>query len=59
MNKKTIWVGALIAASVPVVSALTTFDPAQIGDWRTWAAGLAAASVLSLALYVSARLTAE
>lgn len=59
MNRKTVWVGAVIAASVPVVSALTTFDPTQIGDWRAWAAGLAAASVRSLALFVSAKLAGE
>jgi hypothetical protein len=44
---------------VPVVSAFTTFDPSQITDWRAWAAGLAAASVRSLALFVSARLAGE
>lgn len=59
MNKKTVWVGALIAATVPVVGALTTFDPEKVVDLRAWAVGLAAASVRSLALYVSARLTTE
>jgi len=59
MNRKTLWVGAVIATAVPVVSAFTTFDPSQITDWRAWAAGLAAASVRSLALFVSARLAGE
>lgn len=59
MNRKTLLVGALIAVTVPVVEALTKFDPQAVTDWRSWAVGLAAASVRQGAVYVLAQIAAR
>jgi len=56
VNWKTLAVGALITATVPVAEALLTFDPDSITDWRKWAVGIAAGSVRQLASYVLARI---
>ena len=56
MNWKTIGVGVLITATVPVAEALLTFNPESITDWRAWAVGIAAGSVRQVASYVLARI---
>ena len=45
MDKRTVIVGVIVGASVPIVEALVQFDPMVIADWRTWIVGIAAASV--------------
>ena len=59
MKMSTWIVGALIAATVPLAEALTTFDPEAILDWRKWAVGLAAGSVRQVAVYLLAQLAAS
>lgn len=60
MNWKTLAVGILVAGSVPVLEALTTFDPEKITDLRVWAIGLGAgfvrqAAVAAIAVIASRR----
>ena len=59
MDKKTLLVGALIAGAVGLAQVLVTFDPTEIGDWRTWAVGLIGAFVRPVAAYVVAKFATE
>lgn len=52
MSAKTILVGVLITASVPVLEALTKFNADAVTDWRAWVVGLGSASVRQAAAYL-------
>jgi len=43
-----VW-GIVTSVVVTLATALLTFDPMQITDWRVWAAGLSGAAVRSAA----------
>lgn len=58
-STRTLVVGALVAASVPVFEALVHFDPATITDWRTWLVGLGAGSVRQVAVFALAEIAAR
>lgn len=47
---KTVLVGVLVAGSVPVLEALTTYEPEKVTDYRVWAVGLGAAFVRQAAV---------
>jgi hypothetical protein len=57
MDYRTLLIGALIAATVPIAQALTTFNPEAITDWRAWAVGIAAGAVRQVAVYIVARIS--
>ncbi len=50
--KKNIVAGIIIAGAVGVAQVLVTFDPAEVGDWRTWAVGLVGAFIRPAAAWV-------
>lgn len=53
INKhEAVFVGALIATSVPIFEALAALDPDKISDVKAWALGVFAASVRQLAIYL-------
>lgn len=53
MNRRMLIVGAAITAAVPLLEALTTVDPYAVTDWHAWAAGIGAASVTQLMVYLT------
>ena len=56
MDYHTLIIGALVTASVPLAEAAANFNPDAITDVRTWAVGVAAASVRQIGVYVLAKL---
>ena len=56
MDYRTLIIGALVTASVPLAEAAANFNPDAITDLRTWAVGVAAASVRQVGVYVLAKL---
>lgn len=56
MDYRTLVIGALVTASVPLAEAAANFNPEAISDWRTWGVGIAAASVRQVGVYVMAKL---
>lgn len=56
MDYRTLVIGALVTASVPIVEALARFDPSTIADWRVWATGIAAGCVRQVGVYFLAKL---
>lgn len=56
MDYRTLVIGALVTASVPLAEAAANFNPDAITDVRTWAVGVAAASVRQVGVYVLAKL---
>ena len=56
MDYRTLIIGALVTASVPLAEAAANFNPDAITDWRTWVVGVAAASVRQVGVYVLAKL---
>lgn len=54
---KALFVGALIMAATPLLTALAAFDPVKITDWRAWAVGIGAASVRQVAAYLVTKIT--
>lgn len=59
MSKQTILTGTLIAGAVGVAQVLVSFDPALVGDWKTWAVALVGAFVRPAAAFVVARFVAQ
>ena len=59
MSLKTIGVGLLIAVTVPIGTALTTFDPGTITNWRARLVGLAAGAVRQIAVTALAMIAAR
>lgn len=56
MDYRTLVIGALVTASVPLVEAAVRFNPDAITDWKTWAVGIAAGSIRQLGAYAMAKL---
>lgn len=56
MDYRTLVIGALVTASVPLAEAAANFNPDAISDVRTWAVGIAAASVRQVGVYVMAKM---
>jgi len=56
MDYRTLVIGALVTASVPLAEAAANFNPEAISDVRTWAVGIAAASVRQVGVYVMAKM---
>lgn len=56
MDYRTLIIGALVTASVPLAEALARFDPERITDWKVWAVGIVAASVRQVGVYALAEL---
>tara|TARA_R110000868_G_scaffold133466_7_gene345079 strand:+ start:630 stop:833 length:204 start_codon:yes stop_codon:yes gene_type:complete len=56
MDYRTLVIGALVTASVPLAEAAAKFNPDAISDVRAWAVGIAAASVRQVGVYVMAKM---
>ena len=56
MDYRTLVIGALVTASVPLAEAAANFNPEAISDVRTWAVGIAAASVRQVGVYIMAKM---
>lgn len=52
MKRSTFVIGLVIAVATPVLTAAATTDLSMLTDWRTFAAGIAVASVRQVALYL-------
>lgn len=56
MDYRTLVIGLLVTASVPIVEAAVRFDPDRITDWRSWAVGIAAGCVRQAGVYLMAKM---
>lgn len=59
MSRQTFLTGVLIAGAVGVSQVLVSFDPALVGDWKTWAVSLVGAFIRPAAAYVVAKFATE
>lgn len=53
--EELVWAG-LVAVGITLLTVLVTFEPSQIGDWKTWVVGLGGGAVRAFAAAILARL---